>query len=147
MKIKFSMRNWGSLVLGICLVFEALPLRSAESGVDAKTTEVLELASAYYSGLQSFQADGHLILHADRTIEGASSSTETNSTFQIALSRPASFAFIKQTGVVGGVLVANGVTVSAYLETPGPYPAPVKKEYISLPAPAMLSDLITRLSG
>ncbi|SDU04004.1 hypothetical protein SAMN05444156_1608 [Verrucomicrobium sp. GAS474] len=125
------------LALSCCLCFRALGDES--SGLDAKSTEILGAASAFYAGLKTFQVEEHVVLK--NSITALQTKTETGADFHLALSRPGCFASTNQGGIMGGMLLSDGKTATAYFAFP--FPAPGKKEYIASPAPADVGDLFT----
>ncbi len=126
-------RGWRLLVfllLGFCA--DPVLLRADEPSIDAKSSDVLAAACAFYTGLQSFQADGAATTKTEMT----GVRQEVDETFAVAMARPASFLFVKKSGLdSGSALVSNGKTVAAYVA--------LQKEYLTAPAPADLSGLLT----
>ncbi|HEY8967125.1 MAG TPA: DUF2092 domain-containing protein [Candidatus Methylacidiphilales bacterium] len=128
--------------LAFCLVLASIgSLRADDAApqLDARTTEILGTTSAYYAGLKTFQADEHVVLH--NSVLDLQSKMEVAGDFHIALSRPASFASTKMSGIMGGTLACDGKTATAHIALP--VPTPGQNEYVTGPAPADVSELFT----
>lgn len=96
---------------------------------DAKTARVLDAAGSFYLGLQNFQVEGSSLQRSG----AAASKHERGETFSLAMSRPASFAFVRSDSNVKGALVSDGETLTGYV---------LNEKLVSRPAPQELSKII-----
>jgi peroxiredoxin len=106
------------------------PAPSPAVSLDPKVQSILTASAHYYAGLKSFETDVIGTTHmATPTMKN-----EMTSGFHIAMQRPASFALLLKSGMMGGTIISDGTTWITY--------QPMLNKYTSNDAPAQLSDLL-----
>jgi thiol-disulfide isomerase/thioredoxin len=106
------------------------PAPSPKVGLDSQVQALLAATAQFYAARQSFEVDVLGTTH----IETATMKNEMTSGFHLAMQRPASFAMIMKSGMMGGSTVSDGKTWITY--------QPMLNKYTSNDAPAQLSDLL-----
>jgi hypothetical protein len=117
------------LVVGIALSSRGAAPPPPSVKLDLKVYDLLASSAAFYAARKSFEAD--ITSATNITMTGLKQ--EMDSSFHIAFLRPNSFAFVLQSGMLGGSLVCDGKTTVTY--------EPILHKYTSAKAPADLESL------
>jgi peroxiredoxin len=121
-----------ALLLGLLTTSATLQASATPPQItlDPKVHDLLAATTAFYAGKKSIEAD----LTSQTNIGMTGMKQEMDSTFHLALARPASFSFVLQSGMMGGALVCDGKTAVTYV--------PILHKYTSIEAPVDLSTLV-----